>query len=72
MVVSCLLGISSHTSRASLCRSTQQRAGGADLDWRARAVMGKRELLLGKEGFHGGVMDDLEGLQDLGKVALVP
>ena len=34
--------------------------------------MGKRELLLGKGGFHGGVMDDLEGLQDLGKVALVP
>lgn len=34
--------------------------------------MGKRELLLGKGGFHGGVMDDLERLQDLGKVALVP
>lgn len=56
----------------TLCRSTQQRPGGADLDWGARAGVGKRELLLGKGGFHGVVLDDLEGLQDLGKVALVP
>lgn len=71
VVVSCLIGISSHTSRGTLRRSTQQRPGGSDLEGEVRASVEKRELLLGKGEFHGGVLDDLEGLQDLGKVTLV-
>lgn len=72
VVVSYLLGISSHTSRGTLRRSTQRRPGGSDLDGETRASVGKRELLLGKGEFHGVVLDDLEGLQDLGKITLVP